>query len=239
MNFEEWAPYYEKILTEFGFSKERDEMSATYLSAYSLQNFGPALLNLDQIRGRNVLICGNAPALESELLSFFSKSENNPDFFSSPIFIAADGAASVLMQFRQPDIIVTDLDGKRERDAENEISCFASGATILVHAHGDNRDKLEKYLPQFKKGTGFFIPTCQCRPPRNIYNFGGFTDGDRCIFLADAFGARNILLLGFDFNDQQVTDFKKKKLGCAKKLIQKVNQKRINRGDSEILFFKK
>ncbi|MCZ7371501.1 MAG: hypothetical protein O8C66_13440, partial [Candidatus Methanoperedens sp.] len=59
----------------------------------------------------------------------------------------------------------------------------------------------------------------QSKPLSNIYNFGGFSDGDRCVFLAHAFGARNITLIGFYFEDENVTEMKKKKLRWARKLI--------------------
>ena len=32
-----------------------------------------------------------------------------------------------------------------------------------------------------------------------VHNFGGFTDGDRCVFLANHFKAKKIILLGMDF----------------------------------------
>ena len=32
-----------------------------------------------------------------------------------------------------------------------------------------------------------------------VNNFGGFTDGDRCVFLANHFKANKIILLGMDF----------------------------------------
>jgi uncharacterized Rossmann fold enzyme len=61
--------------------------------------------------------------------------------------------------------------------------------------------------------------TVQCQPSEGIYNFGGFTDGDRAVFLAKEMGAASIDLLGCDFDDQSVTPRKKKKLAWARKLI--------------------
>ena len=163
------------------------------------------------------MVCGNAPSLEKEFL-LYSRQKCSED-----LFIAADGAASVLIKCgRVPDIIVTDLDGNHPNDAIKEIEATDRGALLLIHAHGDNISILEKYMPSMieniKKGTVF--PTCQCRPPIGLLNFGGFTDGDRCVFLAGSFQASKIMLMGFDFNDRNVTDLKKKKLECAKKLIQ-------------------
>jgi uncharacterized Rossmann fold enzyme len=95
---------------------------------------------------------------------------------------------------------------------------------------------LEKYLPAFldKIKENAVIPTCQCRPPEYLFNFGGFTDGDRCLFLADAFDAASVILIGFDFDDPDVPPLKKEKLKCAEKLIEIVRQKNKN-----IRFFSK
>jgi hypothetical protein len=89
------------------------------------------------------------------------------------------------------------------------------GCTVVVHAHGDNLEALESYVPLLDR----IIGTVQCRPPEGLYNFGGFTDGDRAVFLAREMGAASIELVGFDFEDQSVTPRKKKKLAWAKKLI--------------------
>jgi uncharacterized Rossmann fold enzyme len=34
-----------------------------------------------------------------------------------------------------------------------------------------------------------------------VRNFGGFTDGDKCLFIAVAFGAAMAMLVGMDFGD--------------------------------------
>lgn len=86
---------------------------------------------------------------------------------------------------------------------------------MVVHAHGDNMDALSEEVPRLKR----IIGTTQSKPLDNVYNFGGFTDGDRCVFLAQEFGARSITLIGFDFKDTNVTPLKKKKLAWAEKLI--------------------
>ncbi|NHI04633.1 hypothetical protein DYY67_1794 [Candidatus Nitrosotalea sp. TS] len=45
------------------------------------------------------------------------------------------------------------------------------------------------------------IGTTEGKPFDKIKNFGGFTDGDRCVFLARHFGAKRIILFGMDFGD--------------------------------------
>jgi len=135
---------------------------------------------------------------------------------SSFLIIAADGAAAALMDIGcVPEVICTDLDGNSEADIEKEIMACELGSIVLIHAHGDHIDKLEKYVPRFKR----FIATTQARPFDKVYNFGGFSDGDRCVFVAREFGAKKIRLAGFDFEDPHVNPIKKKKLKWAKELI--------------------
>ena len=137
------------------------------------------------------------------------------------VIIAADGAAAVLSENGiRPDIIVTDLDGRCEEDVAEEVilsktaDCGVS-TILLIHAHGNNRPALEKYVPQ----AGKFVATCQCRPAGRALNFGGFSDGDRCLFLAEEFDAAKIVLFGFDTKDMNVTPVKRKKLEWAERLI--------------------
>lgn len=228
MDFRDWEPLYLKIVDRFGFSKENDEKAALWLSEQFKNILSGDVSVLMQtadtlkfkIRCRSVVVCGNAPSLEDELINY-SETKCTGD-----LFIAADGAAAVLLKCgKMPDIIVTDLDGKHPNDAIKEIEAADRGALLLIHAHGDNLDKLEKYLPSMVENIkkGAVLPTCQCRPPEGLYNFGGFTDGDRCVFLADALGAEKITLIGFDFADPYVTDLKKKKLQCAEQLILLLN----------------
>ena len=233
--FEEWAPTYRQILKDFNFSEKGDVDSAAYLSqiyqeSVSQNDREKAFENLkSQIFGKNVVICGNAPALKKDLVGYLNE-ENQKN-----IWMAADGAAVVLLKQKIiPDIIVTDLDGKNPNDAETEIKAAEMGSLLVIHAHGDNQSKLEKYVPQLEKTRlNRIIPTCQCLPPTNIYNFGGLTDGDRCVFLAEELGAAEIVLLGFDFKDTHVTDLKKKKLAWAEKLI----RQRIQKNPNKIKFF--
>ena len=45
------------------------------------------------------------------------------------------------------------------------------------------------------------MATTQSAPFGEVHNFGGFTDGDRCVFLADHFAATRIILCGFNFTE--------------------------------------
>ena len=204
MNFMAWEPVYKEILKDFGFSREEDERAALILSNLLEQVISPGLDTLKEIiSGKDVLVCGNAPTLAADL--------GRLDL-ERYVVIAADGATAVLMDAgRIPDVIVTDLDGEVER----EIEASKNGSLVVVHAHGDNIDKLLKYVPQIQN----LIGSTQAAPLQNIFNFGGFTDGDRAVYVAHEFDARTIKLAGFFFDDPVVSPFKMKKLKWARRLI--------------------
>jgi uncharacterized Rossmann fold enzyme len=52
-----------------------------------------------------------------------------------------------------------------------------------------------------------------------VYNFGGFSDGDRAVFAADELRATHITLIGFDCDDPAVDPVKHGKLMWARKLL--------------------
>ncbi|HEY9247461.1 MAG TPA: 6-hydroxymethylpterin diphosphokinase MptE-like protein, partial [Candidatus Methanoperedens sp.] len=157
----------------------------------------------ETINGKDVLVCGKAPRLHDDIKKIEA---------GKFLIIAADGATSILMKNGIiPHIIVTDLDG----DMDDEAKANEQGAIMVVHAHGDNIDAVRREVPRLKK----IIGTTQSRSLKNVYNYGGFSDGDRCIFLAHEMGAGTITLAGFDFRDPDVTPMKKKKLLWAEKLI--------------------
>jgi hypothetical protein len=207
MQFDLWEPVYLEILEDFGFSRKGDEVAAEILSSM-LPPSEPVLREaFRRISGRMVLICGNAPSLAEEIESL-QKTAQTSDY----ALVAADGATAVLLRGGiVPAVIVTDLDGP----FPEILRSHDTGSLVVVHAHGDNIDALRRYVPQLSRVMG----TTQSKPLKNVYNFGGFTDGDRCVFLAKALGARSIRLLGFNFDDESVTPRKKKKLAWARGLI--------------------
>jgi 2-amino-4-hydroxy-6-hydroxymethyldihydropteridine diphosphokinase len=203
MQFTIWEPFYQSILEDFGFSPGRD-VEAAILLADLLRDKEPILCAAEaKVAGRRVVVFGNAPSLEKELEGLQER---------DAVFIAADGATAVLLgRGIVPDIVVTDLDGPFPAI----LKANREGSIVVVHAHGDNLDALNRYVPHLER----IIGTVQCRPPPGLYNFGGFTDGDRCVFLARELGAAGIKLVGFDFEDESVTPRKKRKLAWAKRLI--------------------
>jgi uncharacterized Rossmann fold enzyme len=206
MHFETWEPLYQAILEDFGFSRRRDEEAAELLKDLLRERESPLLRAKALLLGRRAVICGNAPCLARQLEEMHSENEDDV------ALLAADGATAVLLEHGMvPDILVTDLDGP----FPGILKASQMGCIVVVHAHGDNLTALERYVPLLEKVIG----TVQCWPPQGLYNFGGFTDGDRAVFLAREIGAASIELVGFDFDDQSVTPRKKKKLAWARKLI--------------------
>lgn len=202
MDYSEWEPIYKEILRDFGFDQKKDDEAAKFLSTLIKEDKEECLLNL--LGEKDVVICGGAPSLHNEIKEI-----------KNEIVIAADGATSVLLKNGIiPDVIITDLDGI----IGDLIYANRLGSLMVVHAHGDNIEILKKVVPQLTNVIG----TTQSKPFDNIYNFGGFTDGDRCVFIAKSFNAKSIKLIGFDFDDSNVNEIKKKKLIWAHKLISKL-----------------
>jgi len=180
-----WVRRYNEILKEFKYDKKTDLQSAILLE--SMLNGKSQIKNLQKkIKNQNVLVIGSGPSLSRAI----PRLKN----FKKTIKIVADSAVKPLVENGiKPDIIVTDLDGD-----ENILKKIGSTNTIfVVHAHGDNIDKLE-LMKNFKNCLG----TTQTKPFGNLHNFGGFTDGDRAVFLANHFNAKKIILLGMDFGNK-------------------------------------
>ncbi|MEA1945468.1 MAG: 6-hydroxymethylpterin diphosphokinase MptE-like protein [Euryarchaeota archaeon] len=203
MEFSEWEPLYLQILADFGFDRSADEESARILSDLLRGKRGTLQDLHDIISGRDIAVCGNAPSFAAEIESIRQ----------DQVVIAADGATTVLIAHQMiPDVIITDLDGI----IDDIISANKKGSFVVVHAHGDNIPAVRSVVPLLDR----MIGTTQSKPLDNIHNFGGFTDGDRCVFLARAFHAGSVTLFGFDYDDPDVSDVKQKKLTWAKRLIE-------------------
>jgi uncharacterized Rossmann fold enzyme len=201
VKFADWFPYYQGIRAEFGYSTEKDQEAARILSdMIKNKALDPKVLQ-KKIKGKKVIVVGAGPSIEDEnSLKFIKKNKKS-------VKIAADGAVQFFIENRiKPDIVVTDLDG----DPASLQKAEKGGAVMVVHAHGDNIAMLKKLVPKFKKLVG----STQVMPVENVHNFGGFTDGDRGVFLAEEFGAKKIVLVGMDFGDK-IGKYSKKKVKDA------------------------
>ncbi len=188
MDFEKWRPWYEKIVTSFGFDRSADQRSADLLERLIQgKSIHPSFVQR-MVEGETVAVFGCGPSVEKNINEFLTSSVR-----LGSIVIAADGAATPLARIGQitPMIVVTDFDGA----VEDIVNASRAGSLVVVHAHGDNMSALETYVPKFRNVLG----STQVEPRPHVHNFGGFTDGDRSAFLAEEAGAKCVILLGMDF----------------------------------------
>ena len=206
-----WERIYREILKDFGFSEEKDRESAKLLNKIISKkkiNVARVYAKLkNKINGKEVNVFGASQALERLEIP-------------RGINIVANGVTTFFLEKKViPDVIVTDLDGR----IADIIKASKEGSIVVIHAHGDNVDKIEKYAKKFEN----FLGTAQVKPFGKLYNFGGFTDGDRAVFLAWHFKARKINLYAMDFDEEigkysfsENSQKKRKKLYWGKRLIE-------------------
>ncbi|PIW32158.1 MAG: MAF flag10 domain containing protein [Nitrosopumilales archaeon CG15_BIG_FIL_POST_REV_8_21_14_020_37_12] len=207
-----WNLRYLEILKEFKYDKNQDLESAIILD--SILKESNSLKQIQKIiSSKTVFVIGAGPSLSSAI-PFLKK-------YKKTTKIVADSALKELVENKiVPDIVVTDLDG----DEKTMIKIGKTKTVFVVHAHGDNMARLH-LAENFKNCIG----TTQAKPFGKIHNFGGFTDGDRAVFLANHFEAKRIVLFGMDFGNKigkfshtkdSDRKIKLKKLRKAKSLLQ-------------------
>ena len=192
MFYKQYEKIYKKIAKDLNFNLKDDEKSSDTLNKL-LQEKKLVSENYLQkyLSDKEVFVFGAGSSLENSIIKHKKK-------FKNKILISADGATSALLKNDLiPDIIVTDFDG----NVIDQINANSKKSIVVIHGHGDNIDKIKKYLPKLK---GKIIGTTQTNPGsyKNLYNFYGFTDGDRAVYLADYFKAKKINLIGFDYNGE-------------------------------------
>jgi hypothetical protein len=212
-----WESKYREILKEFGYSRKKDTQSCKLLDSLLPKKTGIKKIR-DLIENKPIFVIGAGPSLPS-CIPILKKHKKVTK-------IVADGATKAIIENGlKPDIVVTDLDG----DIKTLKKAGRTNTVMIVHAHGDNTKKI--YLVKNFKNC---IGTTQTKPLGKIHNFGGFTDGDRCVFLANHFKAKKIILLGMDFGTR-IGKYSKstvvnrtikiKKLRRGKKLLEWLAQK--------------
>jgi len=140
------------------------------------------------IRDRPVIVFGCGPSLENDLNKIW-EAELHKRF----VLVAVDGAVKALLEYNiVPHVNVTDLDG----DLNSIVKANQQGCITVVHAHSENIRTLVKIIPYLK---GTVIGTTHSAPTSKIHNFGGFTDGDRAVYIVEHFKPYFIALAGMDF----------------------------------------
>ncbi|MFX1234972.1 MAG: 6-hydroxymethylpterin diphosphokinase MptE-like protein [Promethearchaeota archaeon] len=230
---------YIKILKSFKFDYKSDKYARNLLHKiilkkskdYNLEKVLNSIKNLVNDK-EIILIYGCGPSLEETMK--FTLEIKGSHIFNNFINLCADGSSRFLRDNDIPvDIIFTDLDGITERE-------FLYSKFLIVHAHGDNINKLqafEKLIINFDN----IIGTTQVEPTKNVLNPGGFTDGDRVLFFLKSLlrPTQVVFLIGMDFdkivgkyskidklNNFKASRIKRKKLKYAKFLLEQI-QKQI------------
>ncbi len=192
MELSDWLKIYEEIVKDFGFSKEDDEKAAKLIHELARDKLLDSSV-LEVIKGRDVAVVGGA--YEGEKIR--------------EDFVISAGKSILKLNF-VPNVHVTDL----EENDEILVKLSEEGCILVIHAHGDNMERIRSVVPKLQS----FVATTQALPFDKIYNFFGFTDGDRAALIAKRFGAKKIVLYGFDFD--RAEGKKRKKLRWARKILE-------------------
>lgn len=194
-----WAYIYDLIRLDMGFNYLDDYYASQVLNTL-IKEFVDTYVTEMRVRklieGSDAYVVGAGPKCFEELKSL----ERPPE-----VLIAADGAMRCCLDAGyKPDIVVSDLDGLAVDDLRYEDIIY------VVHAHGNNVDKLLRYVGLIR---GDLLGTNQCIQYGKLRVYGGFTDGDRAVFLANYFKARTIRLVGFDLRSGVVGKYSKPWMG--------------------------
>jgi hypothetical protein len=211
MRYTDWSPVYGAILDDFGYDRDGDARVRDRLAELTRPFDHDRLPAFD---GATVAVCGAAPSLAADL----------PLARDADVVVAASTAADVCLDAGVTvDCMVTDLD----KNPETAVGLTDEGVPVAAHAHGDNRALVEEYVPRL--AGEWTLPTTQAEPVGPVENHGGFTDGDRGAFLADAFGADRLVFPGWSFDDPTVGAAKRRKLAWAERLLYWLERRRGER----------
>ena len=193
MDFDEWEVWYKEILDTFGFPREDDEKTAVLLDKIldekgylSIEEFFDEIMDKKGLTDK-FIVFGAGPSLKKHIS--FVKENYDLDKY---LLVSADGATTAMLEDGLvPDIVATDLDGRMA----DLLAANSLGSYFVIHAHGNNEELIENWTGSFDKILG----TTQAAPIGHLYNFGGFTDGDRAMFFTLALGVKEMVLAGMDF----------------------------------------
>lgn len=192
MDFNEWGGWYKEILNTLGFSREGDENTAALLDkildekgCLTIEEFSDEIMKKKDTS--KFIVVGAGPSIKKHI-KYVKENYDLNDY----LIVSADGATTAMLEDDLvPDIVATDLDGKMD----DLLAANSLGSYFVIHAHGDNEEPIVKWTTSFDKILG----TTQSKPVGHLYNFGGFTDGDRAMFFTLALGCEEMVLAGMDF----------------------------------------
>lgn len=199
MNQDKMKTEYSKIVKRLNLSTSADISSSENLE-FLLKTKGldnnKILKDLSRLLKYPCLIAGGGPSVEGNLKQCIEL-----NLIDKLTTIAVDGTCKLFQENHiVPDILVTDLDG----NWSSIQWAIKNNTTTLIHAHGDNHHLIDNFFLEYenlKKQTNIW-GTTQNYISSDLFNFGGFTDGDRAVFLSIHFQAPIIGLIGFDFGGE-------------------------------------
>lgn len=189
MRWVDWHPIYLDIVQRLDLDSDADRESTDLLTSM-LEPIDPSPLLKrlsDSISGSHVIVCGAGPSLKQHMKSLLKRGS-----LTESVIVVADGATSVILELGlHCDVVVTDLDG----DIDALMEAKDNGALFIVHAHGDNMDRVKSIVPKL----GDILGSTQVKPTDRTFLWGGFTDGDRACHVVSEYSPERIILAGMDF----------------------------------------
>ncbi|MDW7977508.1 MAG: DUF115 domain-containing protein [Candidatus Caldarchaeum sp.] len=220
MEIKAWLKLYHQICLELSIDPSKDLQAALLLSEL-IKNRSLTRRDLHFIHKHScAVVFGAGPSLDKDLDDFLEEVG-----LSKVLTVAADGACGAFLERNvKPDIVVTDLDG----GDGVLLEAAHAGSLLVVHAHGDNVDRIKQLVPALPNRV---LGTTQTEPVGVLDNFGGFTDGDRAVYMCEELGVKNIAIAGMDFEgvagrhskphplSETEMERKRRKLQIAKRLL--------------------
>jgi uncharacterized Rossmann fold enzyme len=224
----EWDPIYERIRGEFGFDRAVDAAARDQLAALLDGPLDAADAESAVARPLSDRWAALAEGIAGASVAIVAPGSGLADGLelatAADVRLAVSTAADRLADAGiTVDGQVTDLDG----DPASTAVRSRAGVPVAVHAHGDNRTALDRWVPECAAAS--ILPTTQVEPRRGVRNLGGFTDGDRAAFLAHAAGAASLRFVGWDLDDPDVGPQKRRKLDWAARLLRWLERRRDDR----------
>ncbi|MEM0046294.1 MAG: hypothetical protein QXT69_03250 [Fervidicoccaceae archaeon] len=174
----EYGKIFNWIVNQLPLNFSEDSIAAKMLANKIEYDLDALNRGFQLIEGKEVAIVGNGPELE-----IIERIEGE-------VLVVADSALwkAVKKLRRTPDMLVTDFDGISGIDE----GLMSKISLIVGHIHGDNFQAASNFIEKLRGLKGKVLFTTQRDPQPPFFNFGGFTDGDRSVFAALFFGARNV-----------------------------------------------
>lgn len=184
--------FYSFIRDSLGLNEKADIRSRDLLYSLLLgSDYKRCLSEISkETQGRESIVFGAGPSLQSDIDGLREHIRKK-----SPLLVAADGAAEALREFGLvSDLIISDLDSC----SLDTLRICALNGYVFAHAHGDNVELIRTIVPKLPKNS---LGTTQVHTKIPVYNFGGFTDGDRACYVTSFFRPTSIVIAGMDFGD--------------------------------------